>query len=157
MLWTVEDLVAVTLLHDGAAQHHHDLVGQVLHDRKIVRYKQIGQPELLLQIEQQVEDAGLNRHVERRHRLVEREDLGPQRQRPRDPDALLLPAGELTRIPAGIGVPQPDGVEQLGDPRAGVGLAESVGVQRLSQQIENRQSWIQRRRRVLEDDLDVAP
>ena len=122
MLWPVEDLVAVALLDDGAAQHHHDVVREMLDHRKIVRHKQIRQAELLLQIEQQVEDAGLDRDVERRDRLVEREDLGPQRQRPRDPDALLLPTGELRRIAAGIGVSQPDGVEQLGDPLAGCRL-----------------------------------
>ena len=36
--------------------------------------------------------------VEGRGRLVEAEDVRPESQRPRDGDALLLPAGELVRI-----------------------------------------------------------
>ena len=83
----------------------------MLDHRKVVRDKQIRQAELLLQIKQQVDDAGLNRNVERGDGFVERQDLRLQRQRPRDPDALLLPTGELARIAAGVGVPQPDDLE----------------------------------------------
>ena len=41
---------------------------------------------------QQVEDLGLDGDVERGHRLVGDDQLGPQRQRPRDADSLPLPA-----------------------------------------------------------------
>jgi len=64
--------------------------------------------------------------------------LGRSANAPRDPDPLLLPAGEFRRVAAGVGVPQAHGFEELGNPIAGVGLAEPVGVQRLCQQFENR-------------------
>ena len=100
----------------AALVHHRHPMGQVLDHRQVVADEQVGQSELVLQIQQQVDDAGLDRHVERRHRFVEREDLRLQRQRSCDTDALLLTAGELGGIAAGIGAAQPDGVEQLGHP-----------------------------------------
>ena len=58
------------VLHDPAEVHHRHPVGDVLHHRQVVRDEQVGQPELLLQVLQQVQDLGLDRHVERRDRLV---------------------------------------------------------------------------------------
>ena len=45
-----------------------------------------------------VEDLADQLGIERRGHLVEQQDLGPQRQRPRDGDALLLAARELVGI-----------------------------------------------------------
>src|ERR1700733_11818073 len=41
VLWPAEHLVAVTLFHDDAAEHHDDLGGEMLDHRKIMRNKQI--------------------------------------------------------------------------------------------------------------------
>ena len=68
---------------------------------------------------QQVDHLGLDRHVERRHRLVADDDLRPQRQRPGDADALALAAGELVRVPVDVVGVEADQVEQFLDPRAG--------------------------------------
>jgi hypothetical protein len=57
--------------------------------------EQIAETKPLLQIEQQVDDLRLHRHVERRHRFVADHELGSQRQRARDADALALTAGKL--------------------------------------------------------------
>ena len=46
------------------------VVGDVAHDGEIVRDEEIGEPELALQVGQQVEHLRLDRHVERRDRLV---------------------------------------------------------------------------------------
>ena len=51
--------------------------------------------QLVLQLGEQVDDLRLDRDVQRRHRLVAHHELRPQRQRPRDADALALSAGEL--------------------------------------------------------------
>ena len=131
-----EDLVAVALLYDGSPVHHRYPVGQVFDHGKIVRHKQIRQTELRLQVQQQVDDARLNRHVERRHRLVERKNLRLQRQRPRYTDPLLLPTGELGGIAAGVGAVQPDDRQQLGDPLVAPALVEAVGGQRFSDDVE---------------------
>ncbi len=65
---------------------------------QVVCDEQVRQVELRLQILEQVDDLGLDRHVERRHRFVADDQLGPQRERAGDPDALALAAGELVRI-----------------------------------------------------------
>src|ERR1700758_3233457 len=61
-----EDLVTVALLHNSSPVHHRYPVRQVFHHRKIMRHKEVRQPEFSLQVQQQVDDARLNRHVERR-------------------------------------------------------------------------------------------
>ena len=55
-------------------------------------------PHLALQRLQQIDDLRLDRHVERRHRLVADDQLRLEDHRPRDADALALAAGELVRI-----------------------------------------------------------
>ena len=59
----------------AAPVHHRHLMGQVLDHRQVVADEQVRQSELVLQIQQQVDDAGLDGHIERRHRFVECEDL----------------------------------------------------------------------------------
>src|ERR1700744_3763791 len=103
VLRIAQHVLAFPLLYDGTGVHHHDVVGQMLDDRKVVRHKQVRQAEPLLQIQQQVDDPGLNGDIQCGHRFVERQDPGSQRQRPGDTDALLLPAGELRGIARGIG------------------------------------------------------
>jgi hypothetical protein len=68
---------------------------------------------------QQVEHLGLDRHVERAHRLSSTSTLGIQRQAARDGDALALAARELVRIPAHGRLVQADLAQQ----RAGARLA----------------------------------
>ena len=55
-------------------------------------------PSSLLQILQQVDDLRLDRHVERRDRLVADDQVGLGSERAGDADALALAAGELVRI-----------------------------------------------------------
>ncbi len=64
--------------------------------------------ELVLQIEQQVQHLGPDRHVQRRHRLIRNHHARLQHQRPRDRDALPLAAGEHVRIPRRLVPAQPD-------------------------------------------------
>ena len=73
-------------------------------------------PNSLLQLLEQVDDLRLDRDVERRHRLVADDELRVERERPREPDALALPAGELVRVAVGRIRRQPDDVEQLAHP-----------------------------------------
>ena len=79
-------------VHDGHA------VGDVAHDREIVGDEEVREPELRLEILEQVDDLRLDRDVERGHRLVADDQRGLDGQRPRDPDALALAARELMRI-----------------------------------------------------------
>src|SRR5215469_12656778 len=59
----------------------------------------VGQLEFVLQILEQVDDLGLDRDIERRNRFVGDYDLGLERKRTGDADALALAAGELVRVP----------------------------------------------------------
>ena len=85
-------------LHDPAEVHHRDPVADVAHDRQVVGDEQVGQPESVLEPLEQVDDLGLDRDVERADRLVGDDEVGVERERPGDADALPLAAGELVRI-----------------------------------------------------------
>ena len=74
------------------------------------------EPEPFLQVQQQVEDLGAHRDVERAGRLVGDQQRGLQRQRAGDRDPLPLAAGELAGQQVGDARRQPDQVEQLADP-----------------------------------------
>ena len=84
-------------------------------DRKVVGDEQVGEPQALLELVQQDEDAGLHRDVERRCRLVEHDQLRVERQRPGDGDALALAAAELVRPPPQVLGAQADHLEQRQD------------------------------------------
>src|SRR5262249_8495289 len=85
----------------------------VLDDREIVRDEEIGEPELRLEILQQVHDLSLDRDVERGDRLVGDDQLWVHRERPRDADALALAAGELVGITAEVVGQEADRLEEL--------------------------------------------
>src|SRR5215469_2296191 len=88
----LEQAGLVSHLDDAAEIHYRDAIADVLDDREVVGDKQIGQFELVLQIHQQVEDLGLDRHVERRYRLVADDQLRAQGEGAGDPDTLPLPS-----------------------------------------------------------------
>ncbi len=88
--------VGIELLHlrhldELPEVHHADTVADVLHDGQVVGDEQVCQTELPPQVEQQVQDLRLDRHVERRHRLVADDEIRGQRERACDSDALALP------------------------------------------------------------------
>ena len=99
----------------AAGIHHRDAPGDAAHDREIMRDEQIAQPEPLLQVEQQIDDLGLHRDVERRDRFVADDEFRPQRERPRDADALPLAAGEFMRVAVAAGAGQADDLQQFDD------------------------------------------
>ena len=102
-------------LDDAAEIHHGDALADVLDHREVVRDEQVGEAELLLQVLEQVDHLRLDRHVERRDRLVAHDQLRLDRERARDADALALPAGEFVRIAAHVIGLQADGLEQFDD------------------------------------------
>ena len=115
--WRVE-LVGVGQLDDLAEVHHRDAVAHVAHDGEVVGDEDQRQPELALQVAQQVEDLRLDRHVERGDRLVGDDQLRLERERARDADALALAAGELVRIAVVVLGVEPDACPSAPGPRA---------------------------------------
>ncbi len=145
--------VPVGRLHDRAQVHHGDARADLADRAEIVRDEHVGEPVLLLQVLEQVEDLGLDRHVERRDGLVAHHQPRPQRQRPGDPDALCLAAGELMGVAGGVLRPQAHPLQQLlhrfvrGQPLVAV---------RGGQDLPDGLTGVERGVRILEDHLQVA-
>ena len=145
-------------LDDLAEVHHRDAVGDVPHHRQVVRDEHVAQAELVAQVVEQVDDAGLDRHVQRRHRLVQDEQARVQRERAGDADALPLAAGELVRVARGVLGVEPDQCHQLAHARraarrrdATLWMTSGSAMSRL-----HLHARVERGVRVLEDELDVA-
>ena len=81
-----------------AAIHHGDAIADLPDQPEVVRDEEVGQAEPLLQIEQQIHDLRLHRHVEGRHRFVADDERRLERERAGEADALALAAAELVRI-----------------------------------------------------------
>ena len=98
-------------LDDPAQVHHRDPVAHVADDGHVVGDEEHRQAQLLAQLVEQVQHGRLHRHVERRDRLVGHQQLGLERERAGDRDALALAAGEVardgSRAPGPAGRPAP--------------------------------------------------
>ena len=66
----VIDLVRVRKLHHSAQIHHGNTVGNVAYHQQIVRDKEVGQSQLILQLVKHIDDLRLDRNVERGNRLI---------------------------------------------------------------------------------------
>ena len=118
--------------------------------------EEVAQSQGGAQLVEQVDDAGLDGHVQGGDRLVEDQEAGFEGQGPGDADALALAAGEVARVAVGVTRLQPDQRHELPDPGADLAPPPAVGAQRFGDEVEDGQTRVQRRHRVLEDDLDVA-
>ena len=109
---------------------------------------------LALQVDQQVDHLGLNRHVKCRYRLVAHDQAWPERQSARDADALALAAGELVRVVLHLIRPKPDLLEQFGDPVAlFASCRQTMDAEWLPHDVARRHPGIEGSERVLEHDL----
>ena len=88
-------------VHDG------DAVGDMAHDQQVMGDEQIGQAEFFLQLIEHVDDLRLNRYVQRGDRLVADDEVGIDRQRAGDADALPLAAGKFVGVAGGMLVLRP--------------------------------------------------
>jgi hypothetical protein len=76
MLRRSENLPLGSDFDDLAQIHHRNPMGEVLDDREIVTDEKERKPKIALQVPQQVDDFCLDRHVERRNRLVAHDQIG---------------------------------------------------------------------------------
>ena len=159
MLRVVEDLVQRTLLDDLPGVHHERVIGDLGHDAEVVRDQHHGQSAILVETFDQGQDLRLDRHVERRARLVGDQDLGLQRQRQCDHRALAHAARELVRVVAGP-------LLRLGNANRSQSLDRTftrdplrdllVGADLLDDLLADPVNGVERRHRVLEDHRDLA-
>src|SRR5713101_7325910 len=91
-LWRKQYLVRRSLLHNASRLHDDDTIAQKPHHVKVVGHEQIAHPERILEVLQQIEDERLHRHIERGRGLVLNDEIGVERNRPRDAAARLLSA-----------------------------------------------------------------
>ncbi len=96
------------LLDLAAGIHHHHPVGDLRHHAEIVGDQHDGGADAPLEVAHQVEDLGLDRHVEGRCRLVGDQQFGRAGERDGDHHPLAHAAGELVRV-------FPDAPPRLGD------------------------------------------
>src|SRR5262249_55636129 len=109
----------------------------------------------LLELAQQIDDLGLDRHVERRRRLVEHDETRPQHHHPRDGDPLSLATGELVGVPVAIRGRQPGLDQRLVDHATTLRRAvrESMHAQSFLDDLRGGEPRVERPEGILKHDL----
>jgi len=154
VLRVVEELTGVRALDHTARVHNHDLVRYVRDDAEVMRDQDDRRIEVVLQPVDQLDDLGLDRHVEGSGRLVRDQHVRVACQRHRDHRALPHPTGELVRVivDSRLGVRNPDLLQQLDRaPFGGILVGSLVDLDRFADLRPDRVHGVQRRHRVLED------
>src|SRR5579884_2172200 len=142
-------------LEDPAEVHDGDPVGDLPDHREVGGDEDVREPELALEVLEQVEDLRLDGDVEGGDRLVADDQLRLERERARDADALALTAGELVRVAVVVLGVQADALEQLLHAPLAV-LLRVVDRERLRDDLPHALPRVERRVRILEDDLHLA-
>ena len=151
-----EQLLGGAGLHQLAQVHDTDVSGDVPHDGQVVGDEHVGQALLLLQVLHEVEDLGLDGHVQRGDRLVADDEGGIQRDGARHTDTLTAATVQLV----GVGIPQAlvqadrchDGLGPLDDLRLGETLGADQG---LLHRLKHGHAGVEGGVGVLEDDLHL--
>ncbi len=88
----LENVAGLALFDGLALLEHQHLMSDAGNHRQIMRNQYVGHSGFGLQLDQQVENLRLYRDVQRRHWLIEQQQIRLQRQRSGDCYALALPA-----------------------------------------------------------------
>ncbi len=113
MLRVAVDVPHRTRLDDGTVVHDQYTVADIFHETEIVGDEEQRQIQFVAQVEEQVHDLRLNRHVERRDGFIGNDQLGFESEGAGDADALALSAREFMGIAVEGRSRQADPVEQL--------------------------------------------
>ena len=145
-------------LHQPPEVEHRDAVGEVADDAEVVRDEEVGDVLARLQLDEQVEDRRLHRHVERRRRLVaDDEARRSRRTRARSRRAASSPPESWRRARAEVALGEAD----VGGQREQALLGRWPGeagelLQRAAARMRAyRVAAVERRVGVLEDDLQL--
>jgi hypothetical protein len=158
MLGVLEHLLGGPALDDLAEVHHVHPVTDLPDDAHVVADQQHRQVELLLEVLHQREDLRLDGDVQRRDGLVGHDEIGVDRQRPRQGDPLFLPPGELVGVAVGVLGREADPFEEvLDDGSPAVPVAHPVDLQRLAHGVADAHPRVEARFGVLEDHLGAPP
>ena len=142
-------------LHQLAPVHDPHPVAQVLHHGQVMGDEQDGEPVLLPQMGKQVDDLGLNGHVQRRHRLVRHQQPRLHGESAGDGHTLALAAGQLRRILVQIALLHAHVVQLKGGfcPQTAPGRLHMVNGHGLGDDLRRRHPGIQAGGGVLKDQL----
>src|SRR6478736_1662887 len=83
---TLRDFLRGAKLDEPSEIHHRDALADVRNHREIVGDEHVGEPEIALQLGEQIQYVAADRHIQRRHYLVAHDQFRAQRQRARDHD-----------------------------------------------------------------------
>ena len=87
-----EEFICRRLLHDFTRVHQRDVMRHLADNRKVMRDEEQRQAAFRLEPEKQIKNLLLQRHVERRGRLIRDHEVRVARERHRDHAALFLAA-----------------------------------------------------------------
>ena len=90
MPWVREDVLCSPELDDPAQVHDRDAIAEEARRRQVVGDVEVGEVELVLEADHQLEDLGPDAHVEHRDGLVGDEQVGVEHDRARQHRPLLL-------------------------------------------------------------------
>ena len=153
-----EDALRGRQLDDAPAVHHRDALADLAHQPQVVRDEEVREAQPLLQIEQQIHDLRLHRDVERRDRLVADDERRLERERAREADALPLAAAELVRILRRRRRDRARPARTAAAPAPAVHRgSRAVDDERLFDDGADPHARVERRVRILEDDLKMPP
>src|SRR5947207_11190199 len=153
------DLFGRPLLADLAVAHHQHLVGDLAHERQVVRDEQHRHPAPRLQAGDQLQDLPLHGDVEGGGRLVGDEQLRLAGDRHGDHHALLLASRKLERVGAepGLGLGEADLAEQLERAQPRLRRGQGAVLPQYFRDLEpDREHRVQRAHRLLEDHRDLG-
>ena len=144
-------------LHDGAQIHDAQTVADMLDHAQVVGDEQIGEVEFVLQIHENVQNLGLDGHVQGGYRLVGDDELGLHRQSPGDADALALAAGELMGVAIGLLGTEAYPLQQVDRLLLRLRFAgtQLVEEHRLGEDLHDLLAWVEGGIGVLEDHLHL--
>ena len=126
---------------------------------QVVGDEQVGQPALLLEVMQQIDDLRLHRNIQSAHRLVADDQLRFNSQCTGNTDALALSATELMRIAQRVHWVETDGFQQFRDSfsaRFGA-VRQVVNVNGFANDFACGHAWVQRAVGILKNHLQLSP
>ena len=157
VLGVAVQVLLVGQLHHVAQVHDPDPVGDVLDHGQVVGDKDVAQAHGFLHGFEQVDDLGLDRHVQGGDRLVADDQLGGQDNGPGDADALALAAGKLVGVAVHVVQVQAGHLHYLADPVVplGLGLVGVVDIDVLPDDVLDGHAGVEGGEGVLEDQLHL--
>ena len=154
-----EHVLRAALLGQPRRVHDVHAVRIARHDPEVVRDHDERDAEIARKILHELQDLRLDRHIERRRRLVRDDELRIARERDRDHDALAHAARELVRIllEAALRIGNAHQLHELDGTRLRLLLRHAeMDEERLHDLEADRQHRVERCHRLLEDHRDVA-